>query len=52
MNNRLIILLLIRFLLGNCSSSLGNIPVKNEDSIKITFGSCKDHKRGDAPIFD
>jgi len=33
-------------------STLGTIPVKDDNLIKITFGSCKDHKRMEASIFD
>jgi len=35
-----------------CTSTLGIIPVQNEKSIRITFGSCKNHKKMEAKIFD
>jgi len=35
-----------------CTSTLGIIPVQNEKSIRITFGSCKKLKYGPAKIFD
>ena len=36
----------------SCRSTLDTIPVKDDANIRITFGSCKDHKKMEAFIFD